>query len=624
MGNSTSTDKEMYLSILDSIINQKGKQIKKAQLLQFLKIVGEYCPWFCEQESPNLSTWEKLGRKLQKVYFSNELPGGIESIQKTWTALEICLFEYMGQSSWPPEDLLKGLQRAIKSIQMENSPEAKLIPFPLGRLKTKTTLKAKPKVRNVTLNSQDYTSPQGDSRDEYHRGQTSEILESPQEEVEDLPTEENPEEIPRGAQSSSPPRGLETQIQNDDSTESDHDLQSEGEESDMEIQDLQRNLNRLRLTPPVQTIRIQPVPAKRTKINRCAGLTMTFLTPFQRGIKKAQEDGEDTSGFQLFPVFEQVNEQDQRVRVHAVIPFKTIKELKSACETYGPNSPFVQSLIENICSQPLPPSDWISLARSCLSGGDFLLWRTYWTDFCTEQAEKNKRQDIETPVEMFLGTGEFTDLERQLNYDFVVYNQITNCAKRAWRQIVSKDQSNLVLSKIRQGASEPYSDFVARLYQAANRSIGDSGASEFIVRQLAFENANKYCQDILRPHRKKGTVSEFIRLCSDIDSTHLQTVALAAAIKETLKPQDLVRKPRGKCYICGRNNHFARECRMRNFKFRAPSTGDNRYCKAQPHAADQDGADEPAFLSSFPPGRNTNFRSARPRAENEEVGGRAM
>ncbi|XP_071467346.1 uncharacterized protein [Marmota flaviventris] len=262
----------MYLTILDSIINQKGKQIKKAQLLQFLKIVGEYCPWFCEQESPNLSTWEKLGRKLQKVYFSNELPGGIESIQKTWTALEICLFEYMGQSSWPPEDLLKGLQRAIKSIQMENSPEAKLIPFPLGRLKTKTTLKAKPKVRNVTLNSQDYTSPQGDSRDEYHRGQTSEILESPQEEVEDLPTEENPEEIPRGAQSSSPPRGLETQIQNDDSTESDHDLQSEGEESDMEIQDLQRNLNRLRLTPPVQTIRIRPVPAKRTKFNRMASL----------------------------------------------------------------------------------------------------------------------------------------------------------------------------------------------------------------------------------------------------------------------------------------------------------------------------------------------------------------
>nr|XP_026235716.1 butyrophilin subfamily 1 member A1-like [Urocitellus parryii] len=50
----------------------------------------------------------------------------------------------------------------------------------------------------------------------------------------------------------------------------------------------------------------------------------------ERGIKKAQEVGKDISGFQLFPVFEQLNDQDKRVRVHAVIPFKTIKELKCA------------------------------------------------------------------------------------------------------------------------------------------------------------------------------------------------------------------------------------------------------------------------------------------------------
>ncbi|XP_048644406.1 uncharacterized protein LOC125612077 [Marmota marmota marmota] len=263
MGNSTSTDKEMYLTILDTIINQKGKQIKKTQLLQFLKIVGKYCPWFCEQESPNLLTWEKLGRKLQKVCLSNELAGGIENIQKTWTALEICLFEYMGQSSWPPEDLLKGIQRAIRSIQMENPTEAKLISFPLSRLKTKA-LGAKQKVRNVTLNLHDQASPQGDCREEDHREETSAVLESPPEEIE----EENPEEILREAQSSSPPRGLEAQFQNGNSTYSTHESQSEGEESDVEIQDLQRNFNRLRLTPPAQAIRIRPLPAKRTKFNR--------------------------------------------------------------------------------------------------------------------------------------------------------------------------------------------------------------------------------------------------------------------------------------------------------------------------------------------------------------------
>ncbi|KAG3264520.1 hypothetical protein H1C71_000819 [Ictidomys tridecemlineatus] len=165
----------------------------------------------------------------------------------------------MGQSSWPPEDLLKGIQGVVKSIQMENQPEAKLIPFPLSPLKTKA-LGAKPKVKNVNLNSQDQASPQADCTEQHHRGETSEILESLPED--DLPGEENTEEIPRGAQGSSQPPGLETQIQNGDSSESDRGSQSEEEESDVEIQDLERNFNRLRLTPPAQAIGIRLVPAK--------------------------------------------------------------------------------------------------------------------------------------------------------------------------------------------------------------------------------------------------------------------------------------------------------------------------------------------------------------------------
>ncbi|KAM5167078.1 uncharacterized protein ACOB7L_017908 isoform 1-T1 [Callospermophilus lateralis] len=177
----------------------------------------------------------------------------------------------MGQNSWPPEDLLKGIQRAIKSIQMENPPEATLIPFPLSRLKTKA-LGARPKVKNVNLNLQNQVTRQGDYGEQHQKGDTSEVLESPPREVDNLPGEENPEEIPRGAQSSSQPRDLEAQIQNGDSAESDLVSESEGEESDVEIRDLQRNFDRLRLTPPAQATQIRPIPAKRTKFNRMASL----------------------------------------------------------------------------------------------------------------------------------------------------------------------------------------------------------------------------------------------------------------------------------------------------------------------------------------------------------------
>ncbi|KAM5127102.1 uncharacterized protein ACOB7L_005145 [Callospermophilus lateralis] len=113
---------------------------------------------------------------------------------------------------------------------------------------------------------------QGDYGEQHQKGDTSEVLESPPREVDNLPGEENSEEIPRGAQSSSQPRDLEAQIQNGDSAESDLVSESEGEESDVEIRDLQRNFDRLHLTPPAQATQIRPIPAKRTKFNRMASL----------------------------------------------------------------------------------------------------------------------------------------------------------------------------------------------------------------------------------------------------------------------------------------------------------------------------------------------------------------
>ncbi|XP_058427985.1 uncharacterized protein LOC131423309 isoform X1 [Marmota monax] len=273
MGNSTSTDKDMYLTILETIINQKGRQIKKTQLLQFLKVVGEFCPWFCDQDSPNLHTWDKLGRKLHKICLSNELPGNFDNIQRVWTALEICLFDYMGHSPWPPEYLLKGIQRAIKSIQMENLSEAKVISLPLSPMKTKA-LGAKPKVRNVSLPEVSQGNLEEDHRDKDHRKEASGGIDSslPGGIESNPPGEENPEEIPREVKSPSPPRGLQAQFQNGDSENSAEESQSEGEESDIEIQDLRGHFNRLPLTPPAQAIRIRPLSAKRTKFNRMVSL----------------------------------------------------------------------------------------------------------------------------------------------------------------------------------------------------------------------------------------------------------------------------------------------------------------------------------------------------------------
>ena len=72
-------------------------------------------------------------------------------------------------------------------------------------------------------------------------------------------------------------------------------------------------------------------------------------------------------------------------------------------------------------------------------------------------------------------------------------------ALHAWKHLPASTRTE-DLAKIRQGADEPYADFVARLLQAVNRIISDGPSGEIIVKQLAFENANNICQAAIRLH----------------------------------------------------------------------------------------------------------------------------
>lgn len=87
------------------------------------------------------------------------------------------------------------------------------------------------------------------------------------------------------------------------------------------------------------------------------------------------------------------------------------------------------------------------------------------------------------------------------------------------------------VSQIRQGADEPFQEFVSRLNTAAGRVFEPSVATQSFIMQLAYENANSVCQAVIRPFRKKGTLSDYIRLCADVGSSYTQGIAIAAAIQ---------------------------------------------------------------------------------------------
>ncbi|KAL6089418.1 hypothetical protein STEG23_038290 [Scotinomys teguina] len=161
---------------------------------------------------------------------------------------------------------------------------------------------------------------------------------------------------------------------------------------------------------------------------------------------------------------------------------------------------------------------------------------------------------------MLFGQGQYATIATQINHDPAVYAQIGAAAVQAWK-VLSNKAAGDQLSKVVQGSSEPYSEFVSRLMQLAGKIFGDADTAMPVIKQLAFENANKYCKEALRAHKDKS-LYDIIRLCRDIDGNHITGQVLAAAIRQGFG-RDPGARPKG-CSGCGQPGHLGRTVPMAN------------------------------------------------------------
>ena len=73
--------------------------------------------------------------------------------------------------------------------------------------------------------------------------------------------------------------------------------------------------------------------------------------------------------------------------------------------------------------------------------------------------------------------------------------------------------------------------------------VAHSQAADILIKQLAYENANKDCKRAMAPVRNLGGISDFIKVYQN-----------AAALKGMLSSSGK------KCFNCGKTGHFQREC----------------------------------------------------------------
>lgn len=107
-------------------------------------------------------------------------------------------------------------------------------------------------------------------------------------------------------------------------------------------------------------------PTKRSKKRR---------PPQSRSLQAMQKAREQGEHLMLFPT---VSMDDGDPEWEFI--FKLVKKWKESTSKYGPTSPNALSLVENLAGTWLTPADWFILAGSCLTGGQFLLFKANYED----------------------------------------------------------------------------------------------------------------------------------------------------------------------------------------------------------------------------------------------------
>lgn len=160
----------------------------------------------------------------------------------------------------------------------------------------------------------------------------------------------------------------------------------------------------------------------------------------------------------LFYIEQRRNVQGNLIRTCDLITLKLLKELKAACVEYCPMAPCTQTLLKNMSLEALPPRYLKEMTKACLSGEDYLLWKTEFTEQCQASIERNRAQQISIYCEILVTEGSGIVKNEQLDFDITIYAQINADARKTWNKLPSYEEWTEKLSNIRQEPANMYQE----------------------------------------------------------------------------------------------------------------------------------------------------------------------
>ncbi|XP_042555352.1 endogenous retrovirus group K member 25 Env polyprotein-like, partial [Dipodomys spectabilis] len=124
----------------------------------------------------------------------------------------------------------------------------------------------------------------------------------------------------------------------------------------------------------------------------------------------------------------------------------------------------------------LTPYDWYQTAKSVLTPGQYVLWRTEYEDLVNGEVKRRlfTTSGPKPEVSMLTGQEDFADIRKQLKFSKEILETITKLAVMAWKKLPSGEGKTTVLSGIKQRPEEPYEEFIARMQNPPFGSQTDS------------------------------------------------------------------------------------------------------------------------------------------------------